>query len=486
MNRTRRLLVVLGIAALLSAGCEGTPEPSFDSLSRGATSGMRLRLATGNLSSGNYSKWEDSGTRIIGGIHPDVALLQEFNVGDNSDAAIGQWVSSTFGSGFQYATDTGAQIPNAVVSHYPILQHGVWKDPSVSNRGFTWAEIQIPGSKRLWAVSVHLLTTSTTNRNTEATNLVQDIRSAMPPSDYLVIAGDLNTGSRSESCLKTLSSLVTASAPFPADQSGNANTNSSRKSPYDWVLVDASLAGLQTAVTIGSNTFPSGLVVDTRAYQPIADLAPALAADSGAASMQHMAVVKDFELSAPIASLAISSPSGGESWSAGSRQNIGWTSTGIANLSIDYSLDAGSTWSVLSANVPASSSPYSWTLPKATSDEALVRLSDATTGLSAQSAAFKIVAGTSCGDGVCSGAETCVTCPADCGACPASDPILVGAGDIAVCSSTDDEATAKLLDGIFASSPAGGSSRLVTTRTNPEPRRSTRTASGRPGAGTRP
>ena len=76
MNRTRRLLVVLGIAALLSAGCEGTPEPSFDSLSRGATSGMRLRLATGNLSSGNYSKWEDSGTRIIGGIHPDVALLR--------------------------------------------------------------------------------------------------------------------------------------------------------------------------------------------------------------------------------------------------------------------------------------------------------------------------------------------------------------------------------------------------------------------------
>ncbi len=47
-------------------------------------------------------------------------------------------------------------------------------------------------------------------------------------------------------------------------------------------------------MTIDSASFPDGLVVDTRVYEPITDLAPALAGDSDAPSMQHMAVVKDF------------------------------------------------------------------------------------------------------------------------------------------------------------------------------------------------
>lgn len=37
-----------------------------------------------------------------------------------------------------------------------------------------------------------------------------------------------------------------------------------------------------------------GLVVDTRIYTPLGDLAPAELADSDAANMQHMAVVRDF------------------------------------------------------------------------------------------------------------------------------------------------------------------------------------------------
>jgi len=51
-------------------------------------------------------------------------------------------------------------------------------------------------------------------------------------------------------------------------------------------------------VTIGAASFLNGLVVDTRIYTPIADLAPALTGDSGAPSMQHMAVVRDFTLPA--------------------------------------------------------------------------------------------------------------------------------------------------------------------------------------------
>jgi len=47
-------------------------------------------------------------------------------------------------------------------------------------------------------------------------------------------------------------------------------------------------------VTIGMHSFPTGLVVDSRVYSPITELSPVMTADSGAANMQHMAVVEDF------------------------------------------------------------------------------------------------------------------------------------------------------------------------------------------------
>ncbi|MDP2933154.1 MAG: hypothetical protein Q8N81_03400, partial [bacterium] len=31
-----------------------------------------------------------------------------------------------------------------------------------------------------------------------------------------------------------------------------------------------------------------------------------------------------------------------------------------------------------------------------------------------------------CGDGICSGTETCSTCPSDCGTCPITPPVLPG------------------------------------------------------------
>ena len=82
----------------------------------------------------------------------------------------------------------------------------------------------------------------------------------------------------------------------PADQDGVRGTNASRSKRFDWVLPDDDLEFLQFAVIIGEQAFPDGLVVDTRVYLPIADLAPALVDDSAGPSMQHMAVVRDFYL----------------------------------------------------------------------------------------------------------------------------------------------------------------------------------------------
>ena len=45
----------------------------------------------------------------------------------------------------------------------PILDSGSWDDTLSPNRDFAWARIDVPGPHDLWAVSLHLLTSSTAN-----------------------------------------------------------------------------------------------------------------------------------------------------------------------------------------------------------------------------------------------------------------------------------------------------------------------------------
>ena len=294
------LLVPL-LTLVLAACGEGTSvdprgEPTEELSVGGASLGeFRVRLMAANITSGNYQSYDPGhGIRIIQGTKPDVVMLQEFNYGTNSATDIQGFVATAFGPGFYHYRETGAQIPNGVISRWPILAAGEWTDPYVSNRDFAWARIDIPGPKDLWVVSVHLLTSSSGARNNEAVSLVQRIKDNIPTGDYLSIAGDLNTDSRSESCFSTFSQVVITSGPYPADKNGNTNTNASRGKPYDHVLVDADLRAYQTATVIGSSSFSAGLVLDTRVYSPLSDISPALSADSGATNMQHMAVIKDF------------------------------------------------------------------------------------------------------------------------------------------------------------------------------------------------
>jgi hypothetical protein len=192
--------------------------------------------------------------------------------------------------------DSAGAIPNGIVSRYPILEAGEWDDPQVSNRGFAWARLDVPGAIDLWAVSLHLLTSSVGDREAEATALVAYVQQKVPAGDYLVIGGDFNTGTRTEACLTTLAAIVDTGAPYPVDQAGNSNTSANRSKPLDWVLADPDLRALQIPVVIGLQSFPDGLVFDSRVYTPLADVAPVQQGDSGATNMQHMAVVKDFLL----------------------------------------------------------------------------------------------------------------------------------------------------------------------------------------------
>ena len=341
---------------------------------------VRLRLMAANLSSGTGQDYNPGhGIRIFQGTDPDVVMIQEFNYLTDSAADLRTFVDTAFGTGFSYYREAGAQIPNGIISRYPIIAAGEWDDTQVSNRDFSWARIDIPGPKDLWAVSVHLLTTSSSVRNTEATNLVKFINANVPAGDFLVIGGDFNTGSRSEACLSTFSQVVSTASPYPADRNGNTNTNAGRSSPYDHVLVDGDLRAYQTSVVIGSSTFANGLVADTRVYSPLSDISPALSGDSGASGMQHMGVIKDFLIpgdGSTSSSVTVLSPNGGESWVGGSAHTISWTSSGISNVKVEYSLN-GSTWSSVTTSTGASSGSVAWTVPASASSSAWVRVSDA-------------------------------------------------------------------------------------------------------------
>ncbi|MBI1290529.1 endonuclease [bacterium] len=255
----------------------------------------RIRLMAGNITSGNNQSYDPGhGTRIFQAFAPDVAMIQEMNYGNNSTTDIRTWINTAFGTNYSYFRESGAQIPNGIASKYPIIASGEWTDTNVSNRDYAWARIDIPGDKDLWAISVHLLTTSSGNRNAEANELKSYIQANVPAGDYVVIGGDFNTDNTSEAAFSTLSAVVKTSAPYPADQSGNRNTNAGRSKPYDHVLVSTNLDAYQVAVQQGSNSHPNGLVFDSRVYSPLSAVSPVQSGDSGATNMQHMAIIKDF------------------------------------------------------------------------------------------------------------------------------------------------------------------------------------------------
>ena len=395
--------VLAPLLALTLAACGGSVDMQAPEEGTGtqpaALGETKIRLMAANTTSGNYQSYDPGeGTRIFQGTKPDVVMIQEFNYGDNSASAIRGFVDTAFGSTFYYYREAGAQIPNGVISRWPILASGEWDDPYVSNRDFAWARIDIPGTKDLWVVSVHLLTSSSTDRNNEATSLRNFINANVPASDYLVIGGDFNTSSRTEAAFTTLGSLVVTSSPYPADKNGNGNTNAGRTKPYDHVLVDSDLKAYQTATVIGASTFSGGLVVDTRVYSPLSEISPALSGDSGATNMQHMAVIKDFLVpgdGTTTASVTVTAPNGGESWAGGTAKSITWTSSGVTNVKLEYTLD-GTTWNVITSSTAASTGSYTWTVPSQATTAARVRVTDtaSATVTDTRNAAFTITTGT--------------------------------------------------------------------------------------------
>lgn len=74
------------------------------------------------------------------------------------------------------------------------------------------------------------------------------------------------------------------------------------------------------------------------------------------------------------ASIAITSPNGGELWPSGIVHPITWANVFVDHIMIDYSTDGGTDWITLAADTLASIGSYDWTTPFVGTSRALVRI----------------------------------------------------------------------------------------------------------------
>ncbi len=278
VSTVRKILILSAIGFCLNSGH--------------AQSNVNVRVMAANLN-GNSQTYEPFALRIFQGLKPDVVAIQEFNYSNNTASDFRSMVDTAFGTNFVYFRENYSGIPNGIISRYPIVTNSSWPDTvqTQPNRGFAWAQIDLPGTNDLYIVSVHLLTSSASNRAAEANNLKALMLANFPANAWIVVAGDFNADPRTEACITTFNGYLT-DFPIPADQSGNSDTSANRSTPHDYVLPSLTFTNFETATVLPSHSFPSGLVFDSRVYTPLTDVAPVLIADSGLA--QHMAVMKDF------------------------------------------------------------------------------------------------------------------------------------------------------------------------------------------------
>ena len=190
-----------------------------------AQSTVNLRVMAANLNGGPQT-YQPSALRIFQGLKPDVVAIQEFNYSNNADSDLRAMVNIAFGTNFYYYREpytASGDLPNGIISRYPIVNSGSWADTEVANRGFAWAQIQLP-SNMLYVVSVHLLTSSAGERAIEAGELQTQIQSTFPTNSWVVLAGDFNTDSRTEACMTTLDTFLSDN-PIPVDNLGNSDTS---------------------------------------------------------------------------------------------------------------------------------------------------------------------------------------------------------------------------------------------------------------------
>jgi len=74
--------------------------------------------------------------------------------------------------------------------------------------------------------------------------------------------------------------------------------------------------------------------------------------------------------------LEITSPNGGEVWMSSTTQQITWNYNDVEQVTLEYTIDDGNTWQVITNNIPASQLNYTWGVPTTPSNLCRMRITD--------------------------------------------------------------------------------------------------------------
>ncbi|HYH79633.1 MAG TPA: lamin tail domain-containing protein [Longimicrobium sp.] len=205
------------------------------------------------------------------------------------------------------------------------------------------------------------------------------------PTQKVVVLGDWNDD---------VDTSITPGQPTPfANFVGDA-------ADYTYPTGALSAAGVSSTVSY-SDFIDHHLATNDLYATYVAASAQAFRADTYIASYasttsDHFPVITRYTYGGAVTpAVTVTSPNGGESWAGGSVRSVTWTSAGIANVKLEYTLNGGGAWTTITASTPASAGSYAWTVPASATTSAQVRVSDAAGGVSdASNAAFTITTAT--------------------------------------------------------------------------------------------
>ncbi len=272
-----------------------TPIPDVDNIVS-EHGEIPIRIMAANITSGNAQAYETPGINIFKAFDPDIVLIQEFNYESGTTRDL---VDIAFGEDFYFSEGKG-NIPNGIISRFPILDDGYWDDPYISDRDLNYAIVDIPGNRDIFAISVHLHTSPSSDQVEAAqiiANNVYELKKQHPGKYYYVVGGDFNGPASVDSSGFGTNSSFYINGPHPVGEDGLAGTNASRAKVYDWILPDSDLHNFMVTVNCGNFSYPNGLVFDSRDFSQAEldkNFPPVKTGDSGATNMQHMAIIKDF------------------------------------------------------------------------------------------------------------------------------------------------------------------------------------------------
>ncbi|MDP8247379.1 MAG: PKD domain-containing protein [Candidatus Tritonobacter lacicola] len=245
-------------------------------------------------------------TRIVQGLEPDVALLQEWKLDDESPWGedYDAWVEEAFGPDFDWYRGPSALVPpNAIVSRWPLKSSGSWNDQTISQRYFDWAVIDIPGDIDLQVVSVHLKAGDTegdkAKRIDEAQQIKAYVAANFDSSQYIIVGGDFNTQTYGSEpgLIDVFDSFlqVEEESCQPQDRNGNVFTNVNRTSKYDWIIPNEVIGDASPLyLGVSQYQYSYGIVFDSTVFPSVeTELPPILSDDSDHSSYaDHVPVMK--------------------------------------------------------------------------------------------------------------------------------------------------------------------------------------------------